>query len=94
MYSNKAQEKVYSSYAIKSLIRVRIGQLLKKKKKCNQKWAQSNEKKTRNEGSSGGAVYVPTTVNYAVPKNTGAYFKKHTCSLRYGEVAHFPLRRE
>ncbi len=37
-----------------------------------------------------GAVYVPTTVNYAVPKNTGAYFKKHTCSLRYGKVTNFP----
>lgn len=84
MYSNKAQEKVYSSYVIQVFLRERIGQLLKKKKTI---------KKT-NEGSSGGAVYVPTTVNYAVPKNTGAYFKKHACSVRYGEVAHFPVRRD
>lgn len=54
----------------------------------------SVEWKKTNEGSSGGAVNVPTTVNYAVPKNTGAYFKKHACSLRYREVAHFPIRRD
>lgn len=61
-----------------------------KKNKRYQKGAHSNKKRKEMKG----AVYVPTTVNYAVPKNSGAYFKKHTCSLRYGEVAHFPLRHE